>query len=132
VSSCQATTATRFWPRKARRASARRASSTSHLRRDHLHGQRPDSPRDKEDPRRRLWRLRWRVKTQRETRALTAVNTAAKVRRTCSELGKEREGRRKTRAQTRHNTTKDHHKSTPIAPYYYRAFAERESRAYRT
>jgi hypothetical protein len=71
------------------------------LRRHHRCGQRLDSPRDKEDPRRRLRRLRWRVKIQRDARAPTAVSTAAKLRRTCSELGKEREGRRKTRAQTR-------------------------------
>jgi hypothetical protein len=54
--------------------------------------------------------LMCRVKAQRETRAPTAVRTAAKLRRACSELGKEREGRSKTRAQTRHNTTKEQKK----------------------
>jgi hypothetical protein len=71
------------------------------LRRNHRCGQRLDSPRDKEDPHRRLRRLRWRVKIQRDTHAPTAVSTAAKQKGTCSELEKEREGRRKTRAQTR-------------------------------
>jgi hypothetical protein len=36
------------------------------------------------------------------------VSTAAKMRRTCSEVGKERKERRKTRAQTRHKITNEH------------------------
>jgi deferrochelatase/peroxidase EfeB len=36
------------------------------------------------------------------------VSTAAKLRRTGSELKTEREGRRKTRAHTRHNTANEH------------------------
>jgi hypothetical protein len=47
-------------------------------------------------------------KDTKRNSALTAVNTAAKLRRTCSELGKERERRKKTCSQARHNATKDH------------------------